>query len=76
MATAQRPRLRRVIVRSPADGIVEMTVIVWLGARACALAVRLEHGHDGDRPDPTEPSAAAGPQTRPSRWYCTAIEAA
>ncbi len=75
LATAQQPRLKRVIVRSPADGVVEMTVIVWLGARACALAVRLERDRSPGPPeptDPTEPSASARPapvllRTRGSR---------
>jgi hypothetical protein len=64
LATAHHPRLRRVIVRSPADGVVEMTVIVWLGTRACALAVRLEREDPPGPPeptDPTEPSASARP---------------
>ncbi len=41
-AMPRRPRVRRVIVTSPADGVLEMTVIVDTGSRARALAVRLE----------------------------------
>ena len=36
------PRVRRVIVSSPASGVLEMTVIVGLGAHVRAVAVRLE----------------------------------
>jgi hypothetical protein len=78
LATAYQPRLRRVVVRSPADGVVEMTVVVWLGTRACALAVRLERA---DPPEPTDPAGQAGrapghTRGQAPRWRCTAIEAA
>ena len=68
LATAHQPRLKRVIVRSPADGVVEMTVIVWLGTRACALAVRLERDHPADPPEPTDPGAAAAAATTGPVW--------
>lgn len=42
MSTAHRPRVKRVIVTSPTGGVLEMTVIVGLGTRVHALAVRLE----------------------------------
>jgi Family of unknown function (DUF6459) len=42
LAAAQRPRVRRVIVTSPAGGVLEMTVIVSIGPRTRAVAVRLE----------------------------------
>ena len=54
LATAHRPRVRRVIVTSPARGVLEMTVIVGLGTSVRALAVRLE------RSLPSTPGAAAG----------------
>lgn len=57
---ASQPRLRRVIITSPAAGVLEMTVVIGLGQRVRALAVRLEHSDS-----PAEP-----------RWHCTAIEAA
>jgi hypothetical protein len=57
---ASQPRLRRVIITSPAGGVLEMTVVVGLGQRVRALAVRLELSDS-----PVEP-----------RWRCTAIEAA
>lgn len=42
LSTAHRPRVKRVIVTSPAGGVLEMAVIVGLGTRVRALAVRLE----------------------------------
>ncbi len=62
LATSHRPRIRRVIVTSPAQGVLEMTVIVALGASVRALAVRLERAKE---PGPGKPA-----------WLCTAIEAA
>ena len=92
LATAYQPRVRRVIVSSPASGVLEMTVIVGLGSHVRAVAVRLERA--STRP-PSEPSAHGGTRpTQPGRpwrsdnraanrrpassseWLCTAIEAA
>jgi len=80
LSAARQPRVRRVIVSSPAHGVLEMTVVVDFGARARAVAVRLE------RPSRPATSAvlAGQPDTnayRPQRastngWLCTAIEAA
>jgi hypothetical protein len=72
LSAARQPRVRRVIVTSPAQGILEMTVIVDFGARAHAVAVRLE------RPSLRSPAAATRhPQpSLPASWLCTAIEAA
>ena len=42
LSTAHRPRVKRVIVTSPAGGVLEMAIIVGLGTRVRALAVRLE----------------------------------
>jgi hypothetical protein len=50
-----------VLASQPANGIVEMSVILGLGARTKALAVRLENVVISDRP---------------ARWLCTDIEAA
>jgi hypothetical protein len=58
----QRPRVRRVLTSVPRPGVVEMTVVVGLGQRVRALAVRLEH--------------AEPPSGQADRWVCTAIEAA
>jgi hypothetical protein len=57
LATAHRPRVRRVIVSSPASGVLEMTVIVGLGSHVRAVAVRLERA--SGQP-PGEPSALGG----------------
>jgi len=61
----QRPRVRRVITSVPARDVVEMTVIVGIGPRIRAMAVRLE------RTAPAHP----GPGCE-RHWLCTAIEAA
>lgn len=89
LATAHRPRVRRVIVTSPARGVLEMTVIVGLGASVRALAVRLERSlpsgpgaaaKTGQLPSggtPGTPAAAANPVVAaPGQWLCTAVEAA
>ena len=80
LSGARQPKVRRVIVSSPAQGVLEMTVIVDYGARARAVAVRLEQ--------PSRPSPAAGVAGEPdvnayrrrrastTGWVCTAIEAA
>src|SRR5215470_10889664 len=75
LSAARQPRVRRVIVSSPAYGVLEMTVIVDFGGRARAVAVRLE------RPSPPATSAvmAGRPDInayRPQRastngWLCT-----
>jgi Family of unknown function (DUF6459) len=57
----QRPRVLRVLASQPASNVVEMSVIVGLGPRTRALAVRLEE---------------AGRPGQPGRWLCTDIEAA
>jgi uncharacterized protein DUF6459 len=64
LSGARQPRVRRVIVTSPVQGVLEMTVIVDFGTRARALAVRLERLSRTARP------------SRPASWLCTAIEAA
>jgi hypothetical protein len=65
LRTHQRPLVRRVITCEPGPGVVEMTVIVTIGDRTRALAVRLERARPGrDRPGPRQ------------EWLCTAIEAA
>jgi hypothetical protein len=75
LAAAQRPRVRRVIVSSPARGVLEMTVIVGLGPRARAIAIRLEQASPivGERSASDHPGTPGQPATR---WLCTAVEAA
>lgn len=87
MATAHRPRVKRILVASPTSGVLEMTIIVGLGPRVRALAVRLERA---EQPEPgTAGSDTAGSDTAGSdvtaqqghpggaaRWRCTAVDAA
>ena len=61
LAGARRPKVRRVVVSSPAGDVLEMTIIVDLGSRIRAVAVRLE------RP---------GRRGAADRWQCTDVEAA
>ncbi len=73
----QRPRVLRVIATRPTRDVIEMTVIVGIGARTRALAVRLEQASFYQLARPAEyvargvTSAAGAP-----RWVCTDIEAA
>jgi hypothetical protein len=67
LASDRRPGIRRILTSRPAARVVEMTVIVSIGPRSRALAMRLEH--IADRP------ATPGRAGRPARWLCTAIEA-
>jgi hypothetical protein len=66
LQASQRPRVRRVLTSAPSRGVVEMMVIVGLGPRTRALAVRLEHAGPEH--------AGRGQENR--QWLCTAIEAA
>jgi Family of unknown function (DUF6459) len=82
----QRPRVRRVITSRPTRDAIEMTVVVGVGTRTRALAVRLERvlhpqggvSHSGGTrsrlPGPAVPPARA--ERTPPQWLCTAIEAA
>jgi len=67
LASDRRPRIQRIATSRPAARAVEMTVIVNIGPRSRALAMRLEHL--AGRP------ATPGRPGRPDRWLCTAIEA-
>ena len=77
---ARQPRVRRVLISSPIQGVVEMTVIVDYGGRARAVAVRLERPLRGN----SSAVAARQPDISAYRrhlasantWVCTAIEAA
>jgi Family of unknown function (DUF6459) len=67
LASDRRPGIQRIMTSRPTARVVEMTVIVSIGARSRALAMRLEH--TAARP------ATPGRPGRPARWLCTAIEA-
>jgi hypothetical protein len=56
LTTTSQPKLKRVIVTSPAYGVLEMTVVVDIGQRVRALAVRLERTDS-----PKQPSSSPGP---------------
>lgn len=58
----QRPRVLRVLPSWPSDATAELTIVVRLGSRIRALAVRLEK---------TSPKPG-----QPPRWLCTDIETA
>jgi uncharacterized protein DUF6459 len=68
LASAQRPRVRRVVTFQPASDVLEMTVVVGFGPRVRALAVRLERAGTPPEAGRSRPGA--------SRWLCTAVEAA
>ena len=61
------PRVLRVLTSSPARDAVEMTLIVAVGPRTRALAVRLERAETARTAWRDEPAM---------RWLCTDIEAA
>jgi hypothetical protein len=75
----QGARVQRILTTQPSPDVIEMTVIVAVGPRTRALAVRLARTEPAPRPQwrgtpparPTEPQPAAS-----SRWLCTDIEAA
>ena len=69
LAAGPVPRVRRVLASRPAEGVVEMTVVVGCGPRIRALAVRLEQ-------DSRPHHAGRGPDASAAGWVCTAIEAA
>ena len=60
-----RPVVRRVLTSAPGRDVVEMTVVIGVGPRTRAIAVRLERAR---------PSSGAPGRGRP--WICTVIEAA
>src|SRR6201986_2367647 len=66
LTPGQRPRIRRNVTSRPAARVVEMTVVLSLGPRSRALALRLEQ-LPGRQPAPGRPA-------RPARWLCTEIE--
>ena len=85
MASAQRPRIRRVVTYRPASDVMEMAVVVGFGPRVRALAVRLERSTACPTAGSGESAAPGGPASRGGatghgepalRWVCTAVEAA
>jgi len=64
MASAQRPRIRRVVTYRPASDVMEMAVVVGFGPRVRALAVRLERSASCP---PADAGGSAGPGAPVSR---------
>ena len=67
LASDRQPRIARIVTSRPTALVLEVTVVVRVGTRSRALAMRLEHL--AERP------AAPGRPARPARWLCTAVEA-
>jgi len=73
----QRPRVLRVITTMPTREVIEMTVIVGVGTRTRALAVRLEQAALHRLARPAEYASRGGTSlVSAHRWICTDIEAA
>jgi Family of unknown function (DUF6459) len=67
LASDRRPRIQRIMTSRPTPCVVEVAVVVSLGQRSRALALRFEHV--------AARQAVPGWPARPARWLCTAIEA-
>ena len=77
--SGQGARVQRVMTTQPAPDVIEMTLIVAVGPRIRALAVRLTLAPAEQRPGWREklPTRTAEPRTATAaRWLCTDIEAA
>jgi hypothetical protein len=76
----QRPRVQRVVTSRPTRDAIEMTVVVGVGTRTRALAVRLERAwppQQATRLTGVARSQLPGKTGRAApRWLCTDIEAA
>ena len=78
MSAGSQPRVRRVVTFRPSADVLEMTVVIGVGPRVRALAVRMERTRPaGRRARRDGPAAAAtGRGGGPAPWVCTAVEAA
>jgi hypothetical protein len=75
----QGARVQRVVTTQPSPDVIEMTLVVAVGPRIRALAVRLTLIRPQPRREPREKPAArapAPPTATSPRWLCTDIEAA
>jgi hypothetical protein len=79
-ADGHRPHVTRVLTTRPAQDVIEMTLVVSIGPRTRALAVRLERIDQAQRPAWSEKltTQAARPRSASmsAQWRCTDIEAA
>src|SRR5579859_1032814 len=76
LGASHRPRVKRVIVTSPAGGVLEMSVVVAVGDQVRAVAVRLERARPAADPAPAATPSQGGYRRSQGDWLCTAIEAA
>jgi hypothetical protein len=72
----RQPVVRRVVTSWPAAGVLEMSVVVGLGPRVHALAIRLERERSPRPLGPGHRTVAGGRPVSQARWLCTAVEAA
>ena len=77
----QRARVQRIMTAQPSPDVIEMTLIVAVGPRTRALAVRLARAEPTPRPQwrdivPAQASDARSASAASPRWLCTDIEAA
>jgi hypothetical protein len=74
----RRARVQRVLTTQPTPDVIEMTLIVAVGPRVRALAVRLTLAPPEQRPGWREqrPTRGAAPSAAAPGWLCTDIEAA
>jgi Family of unknown function (DUF6459) len=75
----QRARVHRVMTTRPTPDVIEMTLVVAVGPRIRALAVRLALATPEQRPGRREKRPVGLPSTQTAtspRWLCTDIEAA
>jgi hypothetical protein len=77
MSAGSQPRVRRVVTFRPSADVLEMTIVLVVGPRVRALAVRMERtGPASPRPQDAGPRAAVTHRSQPAPWVCTAVEAA
>jgi hypothetical protein len=77
MSAGSQPRVRRVVTFRPSADVLEMTIVLGVGSRVRALAVRMERtGPASRRPPEDGPRAAVTHRSQPAPWVCTAVEAA
>jgi hypothetical protein len=77
MSAGSQPRVRRVVTFRPSADVLEMTVVLGVGPRVRALAVRMERTRPAGRQPPrARPGTEVTGYGGPAPWVCTAIEAA
>jgi len=74
LAGGQQPVVRRVVVSRPASGVLEMSVVVGLGPRVHALALRFEREGSSYRAGPGRTALIPRRTASWDGWVCTAVE--